>query len=83
MIENINIGTFIYETFNLIVGFFLTLYKLLSVGITIPQFVADIINSIFPNLQLPETISILSLLAVTGVPIALAIGIYYIFKGPV
>lgn len=83
MIENINIGTFIYETFNLIVGFFSTLYKLLSVGITIPQFVADIINSIFPNLQLPETISILSLLAVTGVPIALAIGIYYIFKGPV
>lgn len=81
--NNINIGTFLLDVFDLIIGFFTTLYSLISVQITIPTFVANIVGLIFPSLELPATISLIALLGVTGVPIALAIGIYYIFKGPV
>ena len=87
MIESINIGTFIFETFNLIVGFFSKLYEMLSISIKVPELLKTILNDIlsltFPNIVIPETISILTLLSVAGVPVALAIGIYFILKGPV
>ena len=83
MIENLNFGEFIFEIFGTFVDFFKTLYDLLSKSFYIPDFVSNIISLIFPNLQIPQTISIIGLLAVVGIPIAVGIGIYYIFKGPV
>ena len=83
MIENLNFGEFIFEIFGTFVNFFKTLYDLLSTSFAIPTFVSDIISLIFPDLQLPQTISIIGLLAVAGIPVAVGIGIYYIFKGPV
>lgn len=83
MIENLNFGEFIYELFGTFVNFFKVLYELLSTSFTIPSFVSNIISLIFPNLQLPQSITIIGLLAVAGIPVAVAIGIYFIFKGPV
>lgn len=83
----INIGTFIWEVFNLITGFFTKLYALISARFDIPNsvinFIEPILQSIDPSYTMPQSISIIGLLAVTGVPIALAIGIYYIFKSPI
>ena len=82
MIE-FNAGTWIYDLFNLIIGFFSTLYTLLGARLVLPQFFVNIVSKILPNLSIPDSISILGLLSVVGVPIALAISIYYIFKSPI
>ena len=83
MIENLNFGEFIYEIFGIFVTFFKALYELLSVSFTIPSFVTNIISQIFPSLQIPTTITLIGLLSVVGIPIAVAIGIYFILKGPI
>ena len=78
-----NTGTWLYDIFNLIVGFFTTLYTLLGARIDLPQFFVDIVSQILPNVTIPSSISILGLLSIVGVPVALAISIYYIFKSPI
>lgn len=83
MIENLNFGEFIYTIFGIFVTFFKTLYEMLSVSFTIPSFVTNIISQIFPNLQIPTTITLIGLLSVVGIPIAVAVGIYFILKGPI
>ena len=83
VMSNINFGDFIYQLYQIFVNFFTTLYNLLSLEFDIPNFVVTVINKILPNLTIPESVSVLGLLAVTGIPIAIAIGIYFIFKGPV
>lgn len=82
MIEEINIGGVILRFFWGAIDFFKTLYSFFSYEIHLPSFVTALIQQFYPNFGNPA-ISVWILLSGAGVVVALCIGIYYIFKGPV
>ncbi|MBO5870015.1 MAG: hypothetical protein J6Q89_04625 [Clostridia bacterium] len=89
LITEINAGELLLELFYKFIEFFTTLYKLMTYEIPFPQWLENIVRIIFPAINIvfpvdiPDKISVIALLGVAGVPIAFALGIYYIVKGAI
>lgn len=82
MITELNIGDILLKFFDGVISFFNGLYGFFAYEITIPTFVKNVIHQFDSNFS-ASGISVWLLLSAGGAGIALAIGVYYIIKGPI